>query len=242
MKFAIIGYGKMGKMIEQIAKEKGHEVSLIITEDNIADLNPDNLSKVDVAIEFTMPESAALNVLKCIENNCPVVSGTTGWLDELDPVKKKLEDHNGALVYSSNFSLGVNIFFAINKKLAAYLNPYSEYKVSIEEIHHTAKKDAPSGTAISLAEGTISNIDRYSSWFLTDDKETIPVDELPISSLRIDPYPGTHSVRYTSLIDEIEIKHTAHTRHGFALGAVVAAEWIKDKKGFYSMADVLGLN
>lgn len=242
MKIAILGYGKMGKMIELVAKERGHEISLIITEENPEDLNADQLSKVDVAIEFTIPESAVSNITKCIENNCPVISGTTGWLDKLDVVKAKLEEHNGSLVYSSNYSLGVNIFFAINKKLASYLNPYSEYKVAIEEIHHTAKKDAPSGTAISLAEGTISNIDRYSSWFLTDDKETIPVDELPISSLRIDPYPGTHSVRYSSDIDEIEIKHTAHTRYGFALGAVVAAEWVIGKKGFYSMSDVLGLD
>jgi 4-hydroxy-tetrahydrodipicolinate reductase len=242
MKIAILGYGKMGKMIEQVAKERGHEISLIITEDNPEDFNAENLSKVDVAIEFTMPESAANNIMTCIKHNCPVVSGTTGWLDKMDEVKAKLEQHNGSLVYSSNYSLGVNIFFALNKKLAAYLNPYSEYKVAIEEIHHTAKKDAPSGTAISLAEGTISNIDRYSSWFLTDNEETISLDELPISSLRIDPYPGTHTVRYSSQIDEIEIKHTAHTRYGFALGAVVAAEWLKDKHGFYSMSDVLGLN
>ena len=242
MKIALIGYGKMGKMIEQVAIEKGHEITLIITENNLADLNADHLEKVDVAIEFTQPESAVKNILTCIQCQCPVVSGTTGWLDELEHVKEQLSQHKGSLVYSSNYSLGVNIFFAINKKLAAYLNPYSEYKVAIEEIHHTAKLDAPSGTAISLAEGTINNIDRYSSWFLTDNQETIPPDELPISSIRIDPYPGTHTVRYSSSIDEIEIKHTAHTRYGFALGAVIAAEWIQGKEGFYSMADVLGLS
>jgi 4-hydroxy-tetrahydrodipicolinate reductase len=242
MNIAIIGYGKMGKMIEQVALERGHHVSLIIGENNLNDFTTENLSKVDAAIEFTMPESAAENIKKCIKCQCPVVSGTTGWLHHLESVKELLYAKNGSFIYSSNYSLGVNIFFALNKKLAHYMRPHDQYKVSIEEIHHTAKLDAPSGTAITIAEGILQNNDRLSEWKLTNEHENVGEVSIPISAKRIDPCPGTHTVTYSSTIDDIEIKHTAHTRYGFALGAVIAAEWLKDKKGFFNMSDVLGLN
>jgi 4-hydroxy-tetrahydrodipicolinate reductase len=241
MRIGIIGYGKMGKMIEHVALERGHTIDLIIGENNLADLTTKNLSQIDVAIEFTMPESAVKNIKFCIEADCPVISGTTGWIQYLEEVKSLLKPDKGAFIYSSNYSLGVNIFFAINKKLAQFMSPYPAYKVGIEEIHHTAKLDAPSGTAITLAQGVLENYTSLNSWALEHDGYSVSEDKLPIKALRIDPCPGTHTVKYSSTIDDIEIKHTAHTRYGFALGAVVAAEWLKDKNGFYTMSDVLGL-
>ncbi|HMP32428.1 MAG TPA: dihydrodipicolinate reductase C-terminal domain-containing protein, partial [Saprospiraceae bacterium] len=219
MNIAIIGYGKMGKMIEQVALERGHQIGLIIGENNLEDFTDENLQRIDAAIEFTMPESAVANIKRCIINNCPIVSGTTGWLKELGTLKSLLAQHNSGFIYSSNYSLGVNIFFALNKKLAQYMAPYTQYQASIEEIHHTAKLDAPSGTAITLAEGVIAHHPTLKEWTLADvDHNGYSEESLPITALRIDPCPGTHTVKYSSPIDDLEIKHTAHTRYGFALG------------------------
>lgn len=227
----------MGKAIEAIAVAKGHEVILKISSQNKEDLNENNLKKCDVAIEFTNPHSAVHNIKACIDAGIPVLSGSTGWLQELDALKQYCSEKNGGFLYASNFSIGVNIFFEVNKKLAALMAPHAEYHVEVEEIHHTAKKDAPSGTAITIAEQIIEHHPGKTSWVnspATND------GELNIISKRIDPAPGTHHVRYTSPIDDIEIIHTAHNRQGFAGGAVLAAEFMAGKKGFYSMKDVLG--
>ena len=237
MKIALIGYGKMGKAIEEIALQKGHTISLIIDLHNIEDLTKDNLQKADVAIEFTTPENAMKNILLCIEAGTPVVSGTTGWLHDLDKVKKICIEKNGSFLSSSNFSIGVNIFFELNKKLAELMSDH-DYTVTVEETHHTQKKDAPSGTAITIAEQLLKEFPGKKQWVnYKSEKE----DELSVISHRIDPAAGTHSVKYTSDIDDIEIIHTAHNRKGFASGAVLAAEFIKDKKGIFSMKDVLGI-
>lgn len=238
MKIALIGYGKMGKAIEEIAMHKGHEIVLKISQVNLADFNKENLQQADIAIEFTGPHSAFENVMKCIEWNVPVVCGSTGWLERYHEVVKSVEQHQGSFLYASNFSVGVNIFFEINKKLAQLMAHRPDYDVSIKEIHHTAKKDAPSGTAISLAEQVMQQIDRKKRWV---NKATGNKADLFIFSERTDPAPGTHHVKYHSAIDDIEIIHTAHNRMGFAAGAVMAAEFIVDKKGVYSMKDVLGL-
>jgi 4-hydroxy-tetrahydrodipicolinate reductase len=237
MKIVLIGYGKMGKAIEEIAIKKGHSVSLVIDLHNAADLTKENLEKGDVAIEFTTPETAKNNILKCFDAGLPVVCGTTGWLQDLEEVKKACTQNNGAFLYSSNFSIGVNIFFEVNKRLASLMNKHG-YDVSIEEIHHTQKKDAPSGTAITLAEQVMNELDRKKKWV---NYESDVEEELSIISKRIDPAAGTHSVKYSSPIDDIEIIHTAHNRQGFASGAVLAAEYIHNKKGIFSMKDVLGL-
>lgn len=235
---AIIGYGKMGKAIEAIATEKGHRVILKISSQNIHDLTIDNLRQCDVAIEFTNPHAAVENIKKCIEAGVPVISGSTGWLEQLEDIQRYNDEKKGAFLYASNFSIGVNIFFEVNKKLAALMSSHKEYNVEVEEIHHTAKKDAPSGTAITIAEQIIENYAGKNKWvYDTHAKE----DEINIISKRIDPAPGTHHVRYISPIDDIEIIHTAHNRQGFAGGAVLAAEFIKGKQGFFSMKDVLGL-
>lgn len=238
MRIALIGYGKMGKAIEEIALQKGHEVIIKIDQPNLHEFTKENLSKADVAIEFTGPHSALENVKKCLDFGVPVVSGSTGWTDHLDEMKKFCAEKNGAFIYSSNYSVGVNIFFEVNKKLAALMSPHKEYEVILEETHHTQKKDAPSGTAISLAEQILEQIKRKKQWVneLSDHPE-----DLEIISQRVDPAPGTHSVKYSSAIDNIEIIHTAHNRKGFAGGAVLAAEFLKDKKGFFTMKDVLGL-
>lgn len=238
LKLALIGYGKMGKAIEEIAIQRGHSVVLRIDVDNSADLNHGNISTADVAIEFTNPHSAYENVKKCLEHQLPVVCGTTGWTRQLDEMKIVAEKSGTGFIYSSNYSVGVNIFFEVNKKLAALMAPHHEYEVILEEIHHTQKKDAPSGTAISLAEQILEQIKRKKNWVneLSDHPE-----DLEIISQRIDPAPGTHSVRYSSAIDNIEIIHTAHNRKGFAAGAVLAAEFVYGKKGFFTMQDVLGL-
>jgi len=238
MKIALIGYGKMGKAIEEIALQKGHEIVLRIHIDNTEEFTTENVQQADVAIEFTGPDSAFNNVAKCIEAGVPVVSGSTGWLDKWDYIKNLCTEHNGSLIYASNYSIGVNLFFEVNKYLSKLMANYDEYDVKMEEIHHTQKRDAPSGTAITLAEQVLENIRSKKQWVnhISDNQ-----DELEIISERIDPAPGTHKVKYTSSIDDIEIIHTAHNRMGFAGGAVKAAEFLAGKKGIYTMRDVLGL-
>ena len=237
MNIALIGYGKMGHIIEQIALERGHQVNLKIDIDNIADLTKENLQRSDVAIEFTGPHSAKENILKCLDAGIPVVSGSTGWLENWNEVERKCKEINGALLYASNFSVGVNIFFELNKKLAQLMRDHSGYEVSMEEIHHTQKKDAPSGTAITLAEQVLQEIPDKKKWVNEDSEDP---EDLVIISKREDPAPGTHSIKYSSVVDDIEIIHTAHSRNGFATGAVLAAEFLNKKKGIYTMKEVLG--
>jgi 4-hydroxy-tetrahydrodipicolinate reductase len=238
MKIALIGYGKMGKTIEQIAINKGHEIVLKIGADNLADFTDTNIQLADVAIEFSTPETAYTNVQKCLSNKVPVICGTTAWLQHLNDAKQLALQNDTAFLYASNFSIGVNIFFAINKQLAAKMASHPQYHVSMQEVHHTQKLDAPSGTAVTLAEGILQHYPNKTKWV------NIPTTndaELGIESLRVDPAPGTHSISYTSDIDTIEITHTAHNRIGFATGAVVAAEYIVGKHGVFTMQDVLGL-
>jgi 4-hydroxy-tetrahydrodipicolinate reductase len=238
MKIALIGYGKMGKAIEEIAIAKGHEIVLKIDVSNTADFTKENVQEANVAIEFTGPHTAFENITKCIEWGVPVISGSTGWLDQFEKAKKLCEEKKGCLIYASNFSIGVNLFFEINKQVAALMEPYENYDVSMTETHHTEKKDAPSGTAISLAEQILAKIGRKNKWVNEPSSEA---RDLIIRSERIDPAPGTHSVTYDSSIDSIEITHTAHTRKGFAGGAVLAAEFANQKIGIFTMKDVLGL-
>ncbi len=238
MKIALIGYGKMGKAIEAIALERKHTIALAVSIENIEDNTIENIKKADVAIEFTGPEIAFENVCRCIDAGVPVVCGSTGWLQRFEEVKKYCLAHQGALLYASNFSVGVNIFFAINKKLAEMMASHPEYDVFINEIHHTAKLDAPSGTAITLAEQVLQYNKRKDHWI----NETAHNQrELAILSERVDPAPGTHKVKYTSGIDDIEIIHTAHNRKGFAMGAVLAAEFLQNKTGIFTMQDVLSI-
>jgi len=236
MRIALVGYGKMGKAIEEIALKRGHSIVLKIDQPNLEDLTKENLQKADVAIEFTSPHSAYENIKACLAFGVPVVSGSTGWTEQLEEMKTYCAANNGAFVYASNYSVGVNIFFEINKKLAALMAPHADYEVILEETHHTQKKDAPSGTAISLAEQILEVVNRKKQW--VNDLSDNP-DDLEIISQRIDPAPGTHSVKYSSAIDDIEIIHTAHSRTGFATGAVLAAEFIATKKGFFTMKEVL---
>jgi 4-hydroxy-tetrahydrodipicolinate reductase len=238
MKIAIIGYGKMGKAIEEIAIAKGHEIVLKIDVSNTADFTKENIQKANVAIEFTGPHTAFENITKCIDWGVPVISGSTGWLDNFENAKKLCVEKKGCLIYASNFSIGVNLFFEINKQVAALMEPYENYDVSMTETHHTEKKDAPSGTAISLAEQILAKIGRKNKWVNEPSSEA---SNLIILSERIDPAPGTHTVSYESAIDSIEITHTAHTRKGFAGGAVLAAEFANQKMGIFTMKDVLGL-
>lgn len=238
MKIALLGYGKMGKAIEEIAVQKGHEIVLKINIDNTQDLTENNLKKADVAIEFTGPHSAAENLKFCFDAGIPVVCGSTGWLNSWNEMEKYCKEKNGSLVYASNYSIGVNLFFEVNKYLAKLMEAHAYYDVKLEEIHHTEKKDAPSGTAITLAEQILENISRKKAW--TNSQAQEPT-QLEIISKRIDPAPGTHKIAYTSAIDDIEIIHTAHNRKGFAGGAVLAAEFIEGKMGIFSMKDVLGL-
>ena len=226
----------MGKEIEKVALERGHTVSLKISSKNTSDLNADNLQAIDVAIEFTTPELAVNNIDQCTLNNTPIVVGTTGWYDKFDSVRNNVTKNNGALLYATNCSIGVNLFFKLNKQLAQIMNNHSEYDVSMEETHHTQKLDSPSGTAITLAEGIIKNNNQLEDW---TENEVHNSKELPITSHRIENVPGTHQIKYSSEIDDLEIKHTAHNRKGFAMGAVIAAEFIKDKKGIFTMEDVL---
>ncbi len=238
MNIALIGYGKMGKAIEEIAVKKGHQIILTIGTQNADSFTKEKLAGIDVAIEFTTPHSSLENITKLIGWNIPVVSGSTGWTEKLETAKELCNVKNGAFVYSSNFSVGVNIFFEVNKKLADLMAQRKEYEVILEEVHHTQKKDAPSGTAITLAEQIMEHIPHKKQWVndLSDNPE-----DLEIISQRVDTTPGTHHVKYSSAIDNIEIIHTAHNRKGFAAGAVLAAEFIQNKKGFYTMKEVLGL-
>lgn len=233
MKIALVGYGKMGKIIDEIATSRGHEV--------VAKLNEtptkENLNHPDVVIEFSQPEVAFNNIKTCLENKIPVVCGTTGWLHQKPEIENVAIENGTAFIYGSNFSLGVNLFFALNEKLANLMKNFNEYNIQLEEIHHTHKKDAPSGTAISIAEGIIKNNPKFNNWKLHETEN----DQLGIFAIREDEVPGTHSVYYRSEVDEIEIKHTAYNRNGFALGAVIASEWIIGKQGVFSMNDVLGL-
>ncbi|MEO6346469.1 MAG: 4-hydroxy-tetrahydrodipicolinate reductase [Aquaticitalea sp.] len=232
MNIALLGYGKMGKVIEGIALERGHQIVLKTTS---KDINY-SLSSVDVAIDFSIPTSAIDNISNCLNNDIPVISGTTGWLDHYDDMVALCNDKNGTFLYASNFSLGVNIFFELNRTLSKLMQCLPEYSVSLEEIHHTQKLDAPSGTAISLANDIIAN-SQYTSWNLDTPKS----DEIGISAKRIENVPGTHKITYVSKVDTIKIKHIAHSREGFALGAVIAAEWIYGKKGVFTMKDVLNI-
>lgn len=238
MKIALIGYGKMGKAIEQIAVERGHEIVLRITTSEKNSLTNGDLKKADVAIEFTRPESAVENIMSCFSSGTPVVCGTTGWLTRLKDVKDTCLEKDQALLYASNFSIGVNLFFAINKYAAKLFSDHPDYSVSIEEIHHIHKLDAPSGTAITLAENIISEHQHLNTWALETAASSA---ELPIHAIRTGEVPGTHTTFFKSDIDTIELKHTAHNRKGFAHGAVVAAEWIQGRKGCYTMQDVLNL-
>lgn len=236
MKIALIGYGKMGKTIEQLAQAKGHKVVLKIDVDNRDQLTAGRLAGADVAIEFTRPESAFGNIVAALEAGIPVVSGTTGWLDRLEEIKTICAREKGAFFYASNFSIGVNIFFAVNRYLARMMEQQPQYEIEVEEIHHTQKLDAPSGTAITLAQGILDEISRKKFW--VNDKDDNP-EALPIISKRIDPAPGTHEIHYHSEIDSITIRHTAHSREGFAAGALMAAEWIVGKQGVFGMGDLL---
>lgn len=228
----------MGKAIEEVALQRGHEIGLKINSKNTHECSVSNLQACDVAIEFTHPNTAVQNIITCFKAGIPVVCGSTGWLQHWDEMKIKCNDLKGSFLYASNFSVGVNIFFELNKFLAQLMNHQDSYNVCIEEIHHTQKKDAPSGTAITLAEQILQYISRKKKWVNTEQQHN---DELTIISRRIDPAPGTHRVTYSSEIDDIEIIHTAHNRKGFATGAVLAAEFLQNKKGIYSMSDVLAL-
>ncbi|SHN03857.1 4-hydroxy-tetrahydrodipicolinate reductase [Flavobacterium xinjiangense] len=233
MKIALLGYGKMGQVIERIALERGHEIVLKKDEFNTYD----GLSEADVAIDFSVPTAAVSNISNCFHANVPVISGTTGWLEHYDEMLALCKEKNGGFISSSNFSLGVNIFFELNEYLAKIMSKFDSYSVDMEEIHHTQKLDAPSGTAISLAKGVIEN-SSYTNWTL----ENPEPNQIHIETKRIGTVPGTHTVTYNSAVDAIEIKHTAHNREGFALGAVIAAEWIVGKHGVFTMKDVLDLD
>lgn len=246
MKIAILGYGKMGRIIEQFAIERGHEVVLKVNVDNLEDLSLENLRMADVAIDFSTPDSALSNIEICFEAHVPVVVGTTGWYGRLQEVKNKCEDGNNTMLYASNFSIGVNVFFFVNKVLAKVMNRYPQYEVQVEEIHHTEKLDSPSGTAMTIAEGILEELSRKDEWVneLIDSGEQLIAKphQLLIESHRIEDVPGTHTVIYSSEVDDIEFKHKAHSRAGFALGAVIAAEWLVDKTGFFNITDMFDFN
>lgn len=233
MKIALLGYGRMGQAIEKIALERGHEIILKVDQNT----KEYDLSVADVAIDFSIPDAAVNNLTNCFNSGTPVVSGTTGWLNDYEHMCDLCNEKNGSFIYASNFSLGVNLFFEMNKKVAQLMKPMlGNYGVTTEEIHHTKKLDAPSGTAITLAEGIIDNTP-YNGWKLYEGDQ----NNIAITAKRVGDVPGTHSITYHSEVDEIQIKHTAYNRQGFALGAVVAAEWLANKKGIYGMKDVLGL-
>ena len=236
MRIAILGYGKMGHEIEKAALEKQHIISKVINIENLEEIHNLEKSETEVAIEFTQPDSAIKNIKSCIDQNIPVVVGTTGWYDRFEEVKNYVEEKNGTLFHASNFSIGVNLFFALNKFLAKMMGEQPDYSVSMEEIHHTQKLDSPSGTAITLAEGIIEHSTQKKTW---ENEATGRPETVDIISKRIENVPGTHTISYTSPIDEIEIKHTAFNRKGFALGSVLAAEWVKNKRGVYTMTDML---
>ena len=235
MKIALFGYGKMGKEIEKIALQRGHEIVLKINEGEQYDI-----SIADIAIDFSVPNAALSNIVSCFKNNVPVISGTTGWLDDFDKAIDVCKENNGSFIYASNFSIGVNIFFELNKQLAKMMNSQKEYSINLEEIHHTKKLDTPSGTAITLAEGIINNTSKR-DWQLKERQTQINAETILIEAKRVPDVPGTHIISYESQIDSIEIKHTAHNRKGFALGAIIAAEWLNHKIGIYTMKDVLNI-
>ena len=235
MKIALFGYGKMGKEIEQIALQRGHEIVL-----KIKGTEEYDISQADIAIDFSVPNAALSNIVSCFRNNVPVISGTTGWLDDFDKAIDVCKENNGSFIYASNFSIGVNIFFELNKQLAKMMNSQKEYSINVEETHHTKKLDTPSGTAITLAEGIINNTSKR-DWQLKERQTQINAGTIPIEAKRILDVPGTHIISYESQIDSIEIKHTAHNRKGFALGAIIAAEWLNNKIGIYTMKDVLNI-
>ncbi len=238
MNIALLGYGKMGKAIEKIAIDRGHTIALKVGRTDSYSLED---VSVDVAIDFSIPEIATSHISNCLSHHIPIVSGTTGWLSDYEHIVDLCLKEEGTFLYASNFSVGVNIFFEINQRLAQLLAPYNEYRTHIEEIHHTQKLDAPSGTAITLAEGIIDQ-SAYSNWSLIDQTLVTEKNSIPIASKRIGTVPGTHMVTHHSTIDDITIKHEAHSRQGFALGAVIAAEWIIGKKGVFSMRDVLNIS
>lgn len=237
MDIALIGYGKMGKAIEEVALSRGHQIALKISRNNQNAFTESNLQTADVAIEFTQPNAALDNVVTCLNAGLPVVCGTTGWDTRMFKAKEKCLTLGGSFLQASNFSIGVNIFFEINRQLAALMDAYPEYEVAITETHHLEKKDKPSGTAISLAEQVMENMERKKHWH--EGNEPLAENVIPVFSKREAGVPGTHTVKYSSSIDEIEILHNAHSRKGFALGAVLAAEFIRNKKGIFSMRDVL---
>jgi 4-hydroxy-tetrahydrodipicolinate reductase len=238
MKIALIGYGKMGKSIERIAKERGHEIVLVVDEYNREACTDKQLNRAEVAIEFSVPAVAVDNYRWCFQNGVPVVSGTTGWLERWEEVLRLREELDGGFFYASNFSVGVNLFFRLNRWLAKVMARVEGYDASIEEVHHVHKLDAPSGTAISLAQGVMENNPRYSSWRLAGE-DRVTHDELPIIARREGEVPGIHAVEYVSDVDEIRIYHSAHSRDGFALGAVIAAEFMPGKRGVYGMNDLI---
>jgi len=240
MRIALLGYGRMGKMIEHVAVERGHEIVLVVDESNRSGVTAEQLRQAEVAIEFTAPAVAAENYKWCFENGVPVVSGTTGWLEQWDEVVEACRQNKGGFFYASNFSIGVNIFFQLNKYLAKLMNGFTDYKVFIEETHHIHKLDAPSGTAITIAEGILDNHEGYKSWQLNRGEE-MQEGVVPVTAKRIGEVPGIHAVRYKSGVDEIEIRHSAFSREGFAQGAVLAAEFLKGKSGVYQMEDLLAL-
>lgn len=241
LNIALLGYGKMGKEIEELALKAGHKIVLIIdNEDDWKQIGSD-LGKADVAIDFSMPKTASSNIDKCFNSNVPIIVGTTGWYSDFEKITKRCMEKNQSLFYATNFSLGVNIFSAINKKLAEIMNRFPDYDPSLSETHHTQKLDAPSGTAISLAESILSQMERKTSWKLIEGNHKLSSDILPIKAYRIEKVPGTHEITYQSTVDEIKISHEAKSRKGFAKGALMAAEWVFDKKGIFSMNDLLAL-
>jgi 4-hydroxy-tetrahydrodipicolinate reductase len=235
MKIALFGYGKMGKEIEQIALQRNHEIVLKLNENNIEQITSFDLKKADVGIEFSTPHSVIKNIHTALDVELPLVIGTTGWYDQLEEIKSHCLKKNGSLFYASNFSLGVNLFFKVNSYLAELMNKYNDYEISMEEIHHIHKLDKPSGTAISLANQILEKVDRKKNWSISEKKP----ETLFIQDVREGEVPGTHIVKYTSTIDDIEIMHKAHNRKGFALGAVLAAEFLHNKKGVYTMSDLI---
>jgi len=239
MKIAIFGYGKMGKEIEKVLLERGHSISCkISSKDNLDTID---FSNTDAVIEFSTPKTAKKNIEFCINHHLPIVIGTTGWYHDFDELSKLCQTKHSAMIHATNFSLGVNLFFKLNQQLAKLMNNYPSYKCSVTEIHHTEKKDAPSGTGITIAEDIIKELDHFSNWKNVKVSEIKNKNTLSLASERLPNVPGTHEVVYENDIDKIEITHTAHSRKGFALGSVIAAEWIKDKKGVFTMRDVLGL-
>jgi 4-hydroxy-tetrahydrodipicolinate reductase len=245
MNILLLGYGKMGKAIERVALERGHHIAGRINIDNVADLEQIQPGDVDVVIEFSSPESAVPNLTYCLEHGWPVVCGTTGWLGHRADIEALCQAKKGAFFYASNYSIGVNLFFKLNKTLAQFMRNYPSYRVSMTEIHHTEKKDAPSGTAITLAEGVLEHLPHKRRWTVTEaGREPVAAadDAIDIESLREGTVPGTHTVRYDSVVDRIEISHVAHSREGFALGAVMAAEWLAGREGVFGMDDLLNFN